>query len=113
LLGIASEMTTIADFSFGRLEIGDLREERLTVDRSLAPPHERGDDVVGRHLLAVVELHALAQLDRVGEAVPRDRGHRFGEHRDGLVLLVERVETFEDVVRQYLGDRLCAPVRIE
>ena len=56
-------------------------EERLAVDRALAPAHERRDHVLGGHLLAVVEADALSELEGVDEPVPGD-GVALGEHRE-------------------------------
>jgi hypothetical protein len=36
-----------------------------------------------------------------------------GQHGDGLVALVERVEALEEMVRHHLRDGLGAPVRVE
>ena len=59
---------------------------------------ERGDDVVRVELLAVVELHALADREDVGLAVLGDL-HAFGELRDRLCVLVARVERLVDMQR--------------
>ena len=94
------------------LQVDHLRKERLAVDGALAPAHERRDHVVRGHLLAVVEADALSELEGVDEPVLGD-GVALGQHGDGLIALVERVEALEDMVRQHLGDGLGAPVRVE
>ncbi len=94
------------------LDVGDLGEERLAVDRLLAPADERGRDVLGRHLLAVVELDALAELEGVDEPVLA-HGVAFREHRDGLLVLVQAVEPLVDVVGEGLGDAGGGPVSVQ
>ncbi len=95
-----------------RAQLRDLGEERLAVDRLLAPAGERGDHVVGGHLLAVVELHPRPELEGVGEAVLAD-GVALREHRDRLVVAVEAEEPLVDVVGEGLGDAGGGPVRVE
>src|SRR5439155_8368086 len=96
-----------------RPEVADVGEEVLPVDRLLAPAEERGDHVVRGHLLAVVELDALAELEGVGEPVLRDRGEALGQRRYRLVVVVERVEALVDVVREGLGDAGGGPVGVQ
>jgi hypothetical protein len=95
-----------------RPQLGDLGEERLAVVGLLAPAVERGHHVLGGHLLAVVELHTLAELEGVGEPVPAD-GVALGQHGDRLLVAVEAEEPFVDVVGERLGDAGRRPVRVQ
>ena len=94
-------------------EVGDLGEERLAVDRLLPPARQRGDHILGRQLLAVVEGHALTELDGVHQAVPAHRRQALGQERDRPVGVVEGVEALEDVVSRDLGQVSGSPVRVE
>ena len=76
----------------------DLLGDGLAARRHLHPALQRGDHVVGRHLLAVVELDALAQRDRVDQAVLRDRRHALGQHRRHVPVGVEGVQQLVDVL---------------
>jgi len=58
---------------------------------------ERRLDVGRRHFLAIVELDALAQLERVGLEILRGGGFR-RQHGTGCVVGVERHEAFEQIV---------------
>ena len=64
------------------LEVGDLLEQHLARVRLLPPALEGGDHVLARQLLAVVELDAPSELERVGEPVPGHGRHPLGEHGD-------------------------------
>src|SRR5207244_3369139 len=72
----------------------------------------RGDDVVRGHLLAVVELDALAELEGVDEVVLADRV-ALGQHRDRAVGGIERVEPFVNVIAEGFGDGRGRPVDVE
>ena len=92
---------------------GHPRVERLAIGRLRAPAIERGHHVGGGHLLTVVELDALTQLEGVSEPVLRHRRHGLGEHGSRLRLGVQRVEALVDVVGQHLGDGGRRPVRVQ
>jgi hypothetical protein len=78
-----------------RLDVG---EERLAGGGEAAPALQRRHHVVGGHLLAVVEGHALAELDRVGEPIAADLV-ALGQHRNDREALVEREEPLDHVPR--------------
>src|SRR6185295_10150109 len=65
------------------------------------------------HLLAVVELDALAQPDRVDQAVRGYGRQGLGEHGNGPVTLVERIEALVEVVGEDLRQGRRRPVRVE
>jgi hypothetical protein len=79
----------------------------------LSPPGQRGHDVLGGQLLAVVKLDPLPQLEGVAQAVGRDGRHPLGQHGDRPVLIVQRVEAFVEMVRQGLDQGGGGPVRVE
>ena len=95
-----------------RLHRLDRLEDRLAGAGDLPPALERGDHVGGRQLLAVVELHALAEADDVALGAV-ERVVALGEERDRLVLRVERVERLEHVDADLAGDRRRRRVRVE
>ena len=90
-------------------------QERLEAERCHAEPFEgerpvvRPLDVVGRQVVAVVALHALAQLERMRKIIPRD-GPRFGEAGEQLpvVLQLDPLGIRPDAV----PDERCADVRL-
>ena len=90
----------------------DVLPERLARRRDLPPAIERGDDVGGRHLLAVVELDAAAERDGVAPS-PVAHGMALGEERDRAVGLVVRVERLVDVPGDLLGDHRGRRVQVE
>ena len=83
--------------TFG-LEALDLLRHGLAARRHVHPALERRDDVVGSHLLAVVEFDAFAQRDRVDEAVLRNRRHALRQHRCHVPVGVEGVQRLVDVL---------------
>ncbi len=86
--------------------------QRLARRRHLSPARERGHDVGGGHLLAVVKLDAAAELERVA-ASPVQRRPALGQHRDRVVLAVVRVEVLVDVPGDLLRDRRRRRVQVE
>ena len=70
---------------------------------------QRGHDVRRGHLLAVVELDARAQRDRIHKTVLGDRGHALGEHWDyvrvGIVGVKQLVNVLHDRADQVGGGR--------
>src|SRR6266545_4762756 len=68
-------------------------------------------DGLGLEVGAVVEFHALAQLDRVDEAVGAHR-IALGEHRDHLHVLVEAEQALVERLRHRLRQRVVRVVRI-
>ena len=60
---------------------------------------------------AKLEADFATAVEALGWSVRR--GHPVGEHGNRAVALVQGVEPFVEVVREDLGDRLGAPVRIE
>ena len=95
-----------------RLRRFDRLEHRLPGPGDLAPALERGDHVVGRELLAVVEPHALPEPDDVALGAV-ERVVALGEEGDRLELRVERVERLEHVDADLAGDRRGRRVRVE
>ena len=73
-----------------RVEVGAMGRRDLGIEHGV----ERECDVAGREGLAVVPLHALLELERVGEAVPRDLP-RFREQRLHAELLVQLDQAVE------------------
>ena len=71
--------------------------------RRLQHALEAEDDVVCSQRVAVLEVHALVQHERVHAPVLRDRP-RLREQRLDLARLVELHEALVDVVQQHLGD---------
>ena len=78
---------------------GELGEHDLAEAVGLAPALQRGDGVGGRHGAAVVERQAVAQRDRVDQAVVR-HVDAFGHLRLHLEV---RVDGEERVVDQVAG----------
>ncbi|CAM5201921.1 hypothetical protein BTHI11S_04724 [Bosea thiooxidans] len=72
--------------------------EPLAARRHLEPALQRGDDVLGIEIAAIVELDALAQLDRVGLAVGRDGRQRGSQHRLRRPVGVEGEQRLVDMV---------------
>jgi hypothetical protein len=57
-----------------------------------------------RHLLAAMELDALAQLERIGLGIGRRR-RACGQHRLRGVRIIQRDERFENVVDHFELDK--------
>ena len=74
------------------LDALDLLGDRLAARRHLHPALQRRQHVVRRHLVAVVEPHALAERDRVHRAAVRDRRQALGEHRRHVPVRIEGVQ---------------------
>jgi len=88
-------MTTVRTLGLDRLH---LLGHRLAAGRHLHPAVERGEDVVGRHLLAVVELDAVPQRDGVDQGILRHRRQRLGQHGHDVRVGVVRVQELVDVL---------------
>src|SRR5213080_920401 len=95
-----------------RLHRLDVLPHRLARARHLPPAHQRGHDVGRGHLLAGVELDALAEADRVASAAV---GHRvaLGEHRHDVEDTVVRVEGLDRVPSDLLRDHRRRPVDVQ
>jgi hypothetical protein len=87
--------TVLGPFAFDGL---DLFRDGLAARSHFHPAIERRDNVGGRHLLAVVELDAGAQRNRVDETVLRDVGQSLREHRHHVGVRVIRVEELVHVL---------------
>ena len=89
------------DLDRGRPFGGDGRDafgERLAARRHLHPALQRGNDILGIEIASVMQLDALAQLDRVGLAVRRHLRHLGGQHGLHGPLGVKSEERFVDVL---------------
>ncbi|CAH1698622.1 hypothetical protein BOSEA1005_11675 [Hyphomicrobiales bacterium] len=89
------------DLDRGRALGGDAGEalgQALAARRHVEPALQRGDDVLGIEVAAIMQLHALAQLDRVGLAVGRDGGQRGSQHRLGRPVGVEGEQRLVDML---------------
>jgi len=78
----------------------------------LGPAVDAGDAILGEGRLAVMELQAVAQLDRPLQLIVRD-GVALGHLRVDIVVLVEAVERVEHQMAVDLDDGRGAPDRIE
>ncbi len=80
------------------VELGEAAPLRGRIEPAL----ERPDDVVGGHGRAVVELHAAAQLERVGLAVLGDRP-AFRQHRPDRGVFAEGDQALDHVRHHAVG----------
>jgi len=78
----------------------------------LAIAFQRGDDIGGIELLAVMEGHVLADREDIGLAVGRDR-HALGQLRHRLGVLVAGIERLEDMERDVARGLRRGDLRIE
>ncbi len=109
LVGLQSQRVLV-----GRLDVDDRPHEEG--ERSRAVGHvghalEGGDHIIGRELLAIVELHALTQLDLPFEIV--ERLPRFRQARLHALAFVLPDQRLEDVAVQAVVRRQVMEVRIE
>ncbi len=89
-----------------RVDPLDHREVRLVLVRALGigGALEREPDRLRRERLAIVELHARAQLEREGPDVGRD-GPALGQQRRDRPILADLDQRLEHVVVNHLADR--------
>ena len=71
---------------------------RLAARRHFHPALQRSHDIGRIHVLAVVELHALAQRDRIDQTVLRHHGQTLGQHRRNRPFAIEGVQRLEHVL---------------
>src|SRR4029453_10338161 len=90
----------------------DVLPELLARGGQPAPARERGHHVGGGHLLAVVKLHAPAELERVGPALVADRV-ALDQQRDRVVAPVVGVERLVDVPGDVLHEDRGGGVQVE
>ena len=96
----------------GALDDADVTRRRIAL-AAVHDARERPDDVVGRHLAAVMEIGVVAQLVGIGEAVFRRR-YRLGQLEHQLAVL--RIPIVERALQRLADDivlRARRGVRVE